>query len=97
MTYLCVIEYIAQNGIHVLATPKLRQANTSPGQATFFDFRTLQTLRNILTDENEILSQWREYFEDLLNSVKVSTRDTLEVTHLREDEVFTATEVATAI
>ena len=52
---------------------------------------------NILTDENEILSRWREYFEDLLNPVKASTRDTYEVTHLREDEVFTAAEVATAI
>ena len=38
---------------------------------------------NILTDENEILSRW--------------TRDTHEVTHLEEDEVFTAAEVATAI
>ena len=52
---------------------------------------------NILTDENEILSQWREYFEDLSNHVKASTRDTHEVTHLGEDEVFTAAEVATAI
>ena len=38
---------------------------------------------NILTDENEILSRW--------------TRDTHEVTHLGEDEVFTAAEVATGI
>ena len=30
---------------------------------------------NILTDENELLSRWREYFEDLLNPVKASTRD----------------------
>ena len=52
---------------------------------------------NILTDENEILLRWREYFEDLLNPVKVSTRDTHEVTHPGEDEVFTAAEVATAI
>ena len=52
---------------------------------------------NILTDEREILSQWREYFEDLLNPVKASTRDTHEVTHLGEDEVFTAAEVAKAI
>ena len=52
---------------------------------------------NILTDENEILSRWREYFEDLLNPVKASTRDTHEVTHLGEDQVFTAAEVATAI
>ena len=52
---------------------------------------------NILTDENDILSRWREYFEDLLNPVKASTRDTHKVTHLGEDEVFTAAEVATAI
>ena len=52
---------------------------------------------NILTDDNEILSRWREYFEDLLNPVKASTRDTHEVTHLGEDEVFTAAKVATAI
>ena len=52
---------------------------------------------NILTDENEILSQWREYLEDLLNHVKASIRDTHEVTHLAEEEVFTAAEMATAI
>ena len=51
---------------------------------------------NILTDENEILSRWREYFEDLLNLVQASSRDTHEVTYLGEDEVFTAAEVATA-
>ena len=51
---------------------------------------------NILTDENEIFSQWREYFEDLLNPVKESTRDTHEVTHLGEKEVFAEAEVATA-
>ena len=42
---------------------------------------------NILKNENEILSRWREYFEDLLNPVKPSTRDTHEVTHLGDDEV----------
>ena len=52
---------------------------------------------NILTDENDILSRWRERFEDLLNPVKASTRDTNEAKHLGEDEVFTAAEVATAI
>ena len=52
---------------------------------------------NILTDENEILSRWREYFEDLLNPVKASTRDTHKVTHLGDDKVFIAAEVATAI
>ena len=48
-------------------------------------------------DENKILSRWTEYFKDLLNPVKASTRDTLEVTHLGEKEFFTATEVAKAI
>ena len=38
-----------------------------------------------------------EYFKDLLNPVKPSTRDTHEVIHLEEKEAFTATEVATAI
>ena len=51
---------------------------------------------NILTDENEILSRWREYFEDLLNPVKALTCDTQEVIQLEEEEVFTAAEVATA-
>ena len=35
--------------------------------------------------ENEILSRWREYFEDLLNPVKASTCDTHEMTHTREN------------
>ena len=48
-------------------------------------------------DENEILSQGKEYFEDLLNPVKASTRDTHEVTHLGKEKVFTAAKVATAI
>ena len=46
-------------------------------------------------DEKEIFSWWREYFEDLLNSVKALTRDTQKVIHL--GKVFTAAEVATAI
>ena len=52
---------------------------------------------NILTDENEILSRWREYFEDLLNPVKASTHDTQEVIHSGEEKLLTAAEVATAI
>ena len=32
-----------------------------------------------------------------MNPVKASTRDTHEVTHLEEEEVFTAAELATAI
>ena len=30
---------------------------------------------NILNDENDILSRWREYFEDLLNPVKANTKE----------------------
>ena len=52
---------------------------------------------NILTDENEIHSRWREYFGDLLNPVTASTRETYKVTQLGEEEVFTAAEVTTAM
>ena len=38
----------------------------------------------ILTNENEILSRWRKYFKNLLNSVKASIRDTQEV---EEEEI----------
>ena len=37
---------------------------------------------NILTDKNEILLRWRKYFEDLLNPVKASVRDTHKAIHL---------------
>ena len=67
------------------------------GKESSISFSIKDSVDNILTDENEILSRWREYFEDLLNPVKASTRDTHEVTHLGEDKVFTAAEVATAI
>ena len=33
-------------------------------------------------NENEILSRWREYFEDLLNPVLASTSDSKEMIHL---------------
>ena len=52
---------------------------------------------SILTDENDILSRWREYFEGFLNPVNASTRDTHEVTRLGKEEVFTAAEVAKSI
>ena len=39
---------------------------------------------NILMDQNEIVLRWREYFEDLLNPVKASTRNTHQVTHLEK-------------
>ena len=67
------------------------------GKRSSVTFSIKDSAGNILTDENEILSQWREYFEDLLNPANVLTRDTQEVTHLGEEEVFTAAEVATAI
>ena len=44
-----------------------------------------------------MLSRWREYFDYYTNPVKASTRDTHKVTYLREEEVFTAAEVATTI
>ena len=65
------------------------------GRRLSINFSIKDSAGSILTDENEILSRWREYFEDLLNPVKASTRDTHELTHLRE--VFTAAEVLTAI
>ena len=68
-----------------------------PGKRSSITYSIKNSDGNILTDENEILSRWREYFEGLLNPVKTSTRDTYEVTHLGEDDVFTAAEVATAI
>ena len=37
----------SQDAFYVVATPKLRQADASPRQATFFHFRTLQTLRQL--------------------------------------------------
>ena len=51
----------------------------------------------ILKDKNETISRWSEYFKDLLNLVKASTRDTEKVPHLGEGEVFTVVELTTAI
>ena len=58
-------------------------------------YSTKDSARNILTEENEILSRWREFFEDLLNPVKTSIRDTQEMIYVGEEDVFTAAEVAT--
>jgi len=52
---------------------------------------------NILSDENEVLSSWREYFEDLLNPVKATKDDTYEQICFGEEEVFTGREITTAI
>ena len=67
------------------------------GKRSSITYSIKHSAGNILTDENKILSQWREYFKDLLNPVKAWTRDTHEVTHLGEEEVFSAAEVPTAI
>ena len=67
------------------------------GKRSSVTYSIKDSASNILTDENEILSRWSEYFEDLLNPVKTSTSDTHKVTHLGEEEVFTAAELATAI
>ena len=52
---------------------------------------------NIFRDEKEILSRWREYFEDLLNQVKTTPTDTCDTINFGNEEVFTSTEVAAAI
>ena len=83
--------YFSANKVFWQAIRRLRSKRSS------VKFSIKDFTGNILTDENEILSRWREYFEDLLNPVKTSIRDTHEVTHLGEEEVFTAAEVATAI
>ena len=51
---------------------------------------------SILMDENKIISWKRKCFEDPLNPVMASIRDTHEVTDLEEEKIFTAAEVATA-
>ena len=45
-------------------------------------YSTKDSADNILMDDNEILSRWKEYFEDLSNSVKALTHDTQEGIHL---------------
>ena len=52
---------------------------------------------NMLSDEHEIFSRWRECFENVLNAVKASTRDKQEMVHLGEEIVFTAAKGATAV
>ena len=52
---------------------------------------------NILRDEKEILSRWREYFEDLLNRERATSTDTCGTIDFGKEEIFTLTEVAAAI
>ena len=86
-------------GLHLLSANKVfwQTIRRLRGKRSSITYSIKDSDGNILTDENEILPRWREYFEGLLNPVKASTRDTHEVTHLGEDEVFTSAEVATAI
>ena len=65
----------------------------SRGKRSSVTYTIKDSASYILTDENEILSRWKEYFKDLLNPVKVSTHDTHKVTHLWKVEVFSAAEV----
>ena len=39
---------------------------------------------NILRDEKEILTRWREYFEDLLNPVRTTPPDTCDTIDLEK-------------
>ena len=41
-----------------------------------------------ITYEFNNIPRWREYFEDILNPVEASTRDTHEVTQLGKERVF---------
>ena len=52
---------------------------------------------NILQDEKENLSRWREYFEDLLNPVRATPTDTYNTIDFGKEKVFALTEVAAAI
>ena len=52
---------------------------------------------NILPDQKEILSCWREYFEDLLNPVRATSTNTYETIDFGNEKVFTLTEVAVTI
>ena len=84
-------DYFSENKVFWQTIRRLRSKRSS------ITYSIKNSAGNILTDENEILLRWREYFEDLLNPVEASTRDVQEAIYLGEVEVFTAAEVATAI
>ena len=67
------------------------------GKRSSVTYSIMDSAGNILTDGNGIFPRWREYFKDLLNPEKPSTRDTQEVIQLGKEEVLTPTEVATEI
>ena len=55
------------------------------------------SIGNILKDEKEILSRWREYFKDLLNPVRARPTETYVTIDFEKEEVFTLSEVAAVI
>ena len=52
---------------------------------------------NILRDEREILSRWKEYFEDLSNSVRATPADKYDTIKFEKEQVFTLTKMAAAM
>ena len=52
---------------------------------------------NILRDEKEIFSRYREYFENLSNPVRATPTYTCDAIDFGKEEVFTLTEVVAAI
>ena len=53
--------------------------------------------KNILQDEKQILSRWREYFKNLLNPVRAAPTDTCDAIDFVKEEVLALTEVTAAI
>ena len=45
-------------------------------------------------DEKEIVSRWKEYFEDLLNPIRTAPTDSCDAVDFGKEEEFTLTEVA---
>ena len=91
-------EFGRRLGSNHFSTNKIfwRTIRRSRGKRSSVTYSIKDFAGNVLTEENEILARWKECIEDHLNPVKASTRDTHEVTHLGEEEVFTAAKVATA-
>ena len=52
---------------------------------------------NNLRGEKEILSRWRESFEDLVNPAKPTSTDTCNSIDFDKEEVFTLTEVTAVL
>ena len=52
---------------------------------------------NIFRHYKEILSRWREYFEDLLNPVRATPTELCDTIDFEKEKIFTFTKVAAAI